>query len=44
MFGRWSLSVAALFAGIALATFVPAVPQLVRMMATLHSLSASQNR
>ena len=44
MFGRLSLSVVGLLAGIALATFIPALPQWLRTIAALHSISAEQNR
>jgi cobalt-zinc-cadmium efflux system membrane fusion protein len=44
MFGRLPLSIIALLAGIALASFIPGLPQWVRTIATFHSISAEQSR
>src|SRR5882672_5992172 len=43
MFGRLSLSIVALIVGIALASFIPALSQWVRTIATFPSVSAEKN-
>jgi len=42
MFGRLSLSIVALLAGIALASFIPALSQWVRTIATFPTMSAEK--